>query len=248
MNDSSLLAPQAEMDALREQLRQARAEAAALRAELALQRQAGASPRASDLLEANQNLVLATLHAQEGADTARSDLDALTDASQHDNLTGTPNRALMKDRMVSAITLARRRGTRLAVLFVDIDNFKHFNDTRGHAAGDMVLKRVAACLGAAVRDSDTVSRHGGDEFLVLLSEVAGAAEAALVAKKMLAGLARSVTAPDATLPLGVSVGIALFPEDGADAATLINHADAAMYHAKQRGGSGFVFHTRTSTT
>src|SRR5690606_31609431 len=147
---------------------------------------------------------------------------------------GLPNRALMRDRIGHAIAMARRKGTRSAILFLDIDDIKHINDTLGHAAGDSVLRLLARRLEALVRESDTVSRHGGDEFLILLAEVSNAADAELMARKIRASLAnpRSIVGP--ALALSVSIGIAIYPDHGEDADTLICCADASMYRAKNR--------------
>jgi len=148
----------------------------------------------------------------------------------------------MLDRLDSGITLARRRSTRLALLFLDLDNFKDINDSRGHAVGDSVLRDTAACLSKAVRTSDTVSRQGGDEFLLLLVEIAAAADAAQVAAKILAGLNDRAGLGDAADRVTASVGIALYPDDATDAMSLIAMADGAMYRAKQAGGHRFAFH------
>ena len=174
-----------------------------------------------------------------------SSLDELTRHSQHDELTGAPNRALMLDRLESAIALAQRRATRVGVLFIDLDRFKQINDTHGHAVGDEVLQLVTRRLESAVRDSDTVSRHSGDEFVVLLAEVYSAHDAIPVAEKMLASLALPARIGQHDLTLSASIGIALYPEDGADAATLIQRADAAMYRAKGRGAGAYEFFAET---
>ena len=205
----------------------ARAELAGLRLQLEQVKRALANGQAAQLRDANQHLVLAALAAQELADLARNDLDTLMHESQRDLLTGIPNRALMQDRLQSAILLAQRRDTKLAVLFVDIDDFKGVNDTHGHAMGDAVLRCVARCLSDAVRHSDTVSRHGGDEFLILLAEVTAPEDAALVAAKVLAGLAAARGLGQPPIRLSASLGIAMYPQDGNDASTLIERADAA---------------------
>jgi GGDEF domain-containing protein len=163
-----------------------RAELATLRRNLADARRGSGAIKNVELQEANQQLVLAALQAETTAEIAVSDLGDLTRASQRDALTNTPNRVLMLDRLESAIVMARRHGARIAVLFLDVDRFKPINDTLGHAAGDEVLQIIARRLESVVRDSDTVSRHGGDEFLVLLSEVLQPSDAALVATKIIA--------------------------------------------------------------
>ena len=194
------------------------------------------------LLAANEQLVLAALHAEFLAETAISDLGTLARATQRDPLTDTPNRALMIDRMERALEMAARRQSHLAVLFVDIDRFKPINDRHGHQVGDEVLQEVARRLGTAVRSSDTVSRHGGDEFLVLLSEVSCAADVAQLCEKLLEAVARPCQVGALSLEVTVSLGVALYPEDGLDRLTLVGRADAAMYRAKRRGAGGYAFH------
>ena len=135
--------------------------------------------------------------------------------------------------------MAERGDMRLAVLFVDIDQFKKINDTHGHLIGDEVLQLVARRLEASVRTSDTVSRFGGDEYLVLLTEISQASDATLAAVKLLATIAAPSRVKDGTLRLSASIGIAVYPGDGLDTATLINRADEAMYRAKRQGGGGF---------
>ena len=217
-------------------------ELARTRQELAqTKRRGGGDLRAVQLVQANEQLVLAALDAQGSAETAASALSELKHTSQRDALTGTPNRALLMDRLETALALARRHGTCVAVLFLDINHFKQINDNMGHAVGDEVLKLVARRLESAVRDADTVSRYGGDEFLVLLSELAQSSDAALIAGKMLEAIAEpSPVGADQVLHLRASLGIAVFPEDGADAASLIRSADAAMYRAKRAGDGDFA--------
>jgi len=203
--------------------------------------------RAAQLVEANEQLVLAALQAETIAEAATGHLDELARTSQRDALTDTPNRALMLDRLENAIALARRHVTRLAVLFLDLDQFKQINDTLGHAAGDEVLRLVARRIESVVRASDTVSRHGGDEFLVLVAEVSRAADAGVIAAKILAVLTEPSRVGDHMLRLSASLGIATYPEDGEDAATLISRADAAMYRSKRRRRGGFEFHREEDT-
>ena len=162
--------------------------------------------------------------------------------AEHDALTDLPNRLLLNDRLARAIALARRYGRRLAVLFLDCDRFKHINDTLGHATGDQVLRSVARRLTTCVRESDTVSRHGGDEFLVLLSEVDQPEDAGLIAEKIVSSIGEPHQVAGHELALTASVGIALYPEDGQDAQSLIMRADTAMYHAKNTGRNRVGFY------
>jgi len=162
--------------------------------------------------------------------------------AEHDALTDLPNRLLLNDRLTRAIALARRYGRRLGVLFIDCDRFKHINDTLGHAIGDQVLRSVAKRLATCVRESDTVSRHGGDEFLVLLSELDQPEDAGHIADKIVASIGAPHHVSGHELMLTVSVGIALYPEDGQDAQSLVMRADTAMYHAKNSGRNRVGFH------
>ena len=154
--------------------------------------------------------------------------------AQHDVLTGLPNRMLLADRIDRAIAVARRHGTSLAVLFLDLDHFKRINDRLGHAAGDEVLQSVARRLVAAVRRSDTVSRHGGDEFVVLLSEVSCAEDATRSADNLLAAIAVRQCIEGRNLRVTASVGVSVYPSDGLDAAALLRKADSALLRAKTR--------------
>ena len=198
----------------------------------------------SALAEANEQLALAALHAESVAETAVTELGELARSGQRDPLTGLPNRLLMLDRLENAIATARRRETRIAVLFIDFDNFKSINDAFGHATGDEALKLAARRLQSAVRDSDTVSRHGGEEFLVLLPDISQAADAASIARKLLDALAAPARAGEHRLHLSASIGITIYPEDAEDAQTLISRADAAMYSSKRRSPGGFEFYAQ----
>ena len=167
--------------------------------------------------------------------------------AQHDFLTELPNRMLLNDRLTQAIAMAQRHRKPLAVLFLDVDHFKHINDSLGHAVGDQLLKSIAGRLVACVRSSDTVSRQGGDEFVVLLSEVTRAQDVASTADKILAALSRPHRIEDRDLRVTVSVGIGIYPDDGADAETLLKCADLALFQAKTRGRSNRQFFQRDGT-
>jgi diguanylate cyclase (GGDEF)-like protein/PAS domain S-box-containing protein len=161
----------------------------------------------------------------------------------HDPLTGLPNRALFLDRLEVALAQARRDGTTLAVLFLDLDNMKSINDTFGHATGDRVLTAVGERLARTIRAGDTVARVGGDEFLVLLSDN-DTVEAEAVARKILERISEPLTVDRDELYLTTSIGVALFPGDGRDAQTLIRHADGAMYRVKEAGGHDLELSSR----
>ncbi len=162
--------------------------------------------------------------------------------AEHDALTDLPNRLLLNDRLARSIALARRYARRLAVLFLDCDRFKHINDTLGHAIGDQVLRSIAKRLTTCVRESDTVSRHGGDEFLILLSELDHPEDAAAIAQKIVDSIAEPHHIAGHELLLTASVGIALYPEDGHDTQSLIMRADTAMYYAKNTGRNRVGFY------
>jgi diguanylate cyclase (GGDEF)-like protein/PAS domain S-box-containing protein len=155
--------------------------------------------------------------------------------AQHDTLTGLPNRLLLADRLDRSIAAARRNRTSLAVLFIDLNRFKRVNDSLGHAVGDRVLQSVARRLEGGVRESDTVCRLGGDEFVVLLPEVTCAADAAFSADKLLAAMAAPHQVAGQDLHVTASVGIAVYPADGADTESLLNEADFALLRAKAQG-------------
>lgn len=188
-------------------------------------------------------LSMAAEEAARIAEKAVRGLDELAKATQRDPLTDTPNRTLMIDRMETAMGMARRRESLLAVMFLDLDQFKRVNDTRGHACGDEVLKLVARRLESVVRDSDTVCRYGGDEFVVLLPEIAQPGDAGLIAEKILEALAEPHDLDGVDTGVRASIGISLFPEDGDQVPVLLKSADTAMYRAKKLPGSSFQFHS-----
>jgi diguanylate cyclase (GGDEF)-like protein len=159
----------------------------------------------------------------------------------HDTLTKLPNRLLLEDRVQQAVEECRRSGGHCAVLFVDLDRFKTLNDSLGHFAGDAVLRTVAERLRAAVREEDTVSRMGGDEFVILLRHVDRAQDAGDVARKIIEALSRPIVVDEHELRVGSSIGVSAFPEHGDSSARLIANADAAMYHVKKSGRSNVAF-------
>ncbi|WP_252272948.1 putative bifunctional diguanylate cyclase/phosphodiesterase [Pseudomonas subflava] len=164
-----------------------------------------------------------------------------THLAQHDALTNLPNRLLIRDRMEQAIGHARRDGCQVALLFLDLDNFKTINDSLGHAAGDELLQEVARRLHEALRDIDTVSRQGGDEFLVVLADVDDLAAVSSLAGQVQQRLAQPFALKGMQIVTSSSIGISLFPGDGEDFDTLLKHADMAMYQAKAAGRNAYCF-------
>ena len=154
----------------------------------------------------------------------------------HDSLTGLPNRRLLQDRLNQALYSARRRDGKVGAMLIDLDDFKQVNDSGGHRIGDAVLREAAQRLGSCVRKSDTVARHGGDEFVILVADCRTETDCQVVAEKVLRVLAQPFEAEGNSYRLGASLGIAVFPATGADGDTLLRNADAAMYQAKARNG------------
>jgi diguanylate cyclase (GGDEF)-like protein/PAS domain S-box-containing protein len=161
--------------------------------------------------------------------------------AQHDFPTELPNRMLLNDRLRQAIASAHRHGKLLALLFLDVDHFKNINDSMGHAIGDQLLRSIAERLVACVRSSDTVSRQGGDEFVILLSEVARAEDVAITVAKIFAAASRPHRIEQQELVVTVSMGIGVYPTDGTDAETLLKNADLALFRAKAHGRSNHQF-------
>src|SRR5271156_3374517 len=162
-------------------------------------------------------------------------------SAQHDFLTGLPNRMLLNDRVSQAIVLAHRHMKKVAVLFLDLDGFKHINDSLGHPIGDKLLQSIAKRLVDCGRSSDTVSRQGGDEFVVLLSEVEQSDDAAITARRMLQAVSEPHSIDQHDLHVTASIGLSIYPDDGLDAETLIKNADPAMYQAKENGPQSYQF-------
>ena len=164
--------------------------------------------------------------------------------AQHDSLTDLPNRILFNDRLSEAMALAGRYQRQLAVLFLDVDRFKHVNDSLGHDIGDRLLQSIAQRLLGCVRASDTVSRQGGDEFVILLSELTQAQDAIVSADKILETLRTPHRIDEYDVQVTASIGIVTYPDDGMDCETLLKHADFAMYHAKDSGRDNRQFFKR----
>jgi len=177
---------------------------------------------------------------------ARAQSEQMAHLAEHDSLTGLPNRLLFCDRVGQAISLARRHRGRAAVLFLDLDGFKQINDSLGHAAGDKLLQSVAKHLLACVRDPDTVSRFGGDEFAVLLQDVHRHQDAAATARRLLSELGEVDSVEGHQVRVTASIGISVYPDDGFDTETLIRNADNAMYRAKKNGCQSCEFYSSES--
>lgn len=159
--------------------------------------------------------------------------------AHHDPLTGLPNRRLLEDRIEQAMGMARRNGKQVAIQFVDLDRFKPINDRFGHQVGDLVLQAVAGRLRGLLREVDTVARVGGDEFVVVLADMSSASVARETAQKVLQALAQPYSIEGHELTVTPSIGVSLYPDDGADAESLISRADAAMYRAKESGRANY---------
>ena len=172
----------------------------------------------------------------------RDSFERIDILAHHDALTGLPNRLLARDRFSQALAHAQRHHSKAALLFLDLDNFKDVNDSLGHAAGDQLLCEVARRLLVAVRSTDTVSRHGGDEFLIIMSDQGDEQSVAATAVKIMEQLAVPFKGLGMELSATCSMGISVFPQDGSDFDTLLQHADMAMYHAKDAGRNTFSFY------
>ena len=174
---------------------------------------------------------------------ARTMARQMTHAAEHDALTGLPNRLLLNDRIGQAIAFAQRHENQVAVLFLDLDGFKHINDSLGHPTGDKLLQSLAERLVQCVRATDTVSRQGGDEFVVLISEINHPEDAISMSRRLLQVVAGANSIEMHDLHITASIGVSIYPDDGRDAETLIKNADTAMYHAKENGRQSFQFFT-----
>lgn len=191
----------------------------------------------TELKEAQQKLRLAMEEGERREEMVRF-------LAYHDALTGLPNRRLLDDRLRQAVFQAQRRNTKLAAMLVDLDDFKQVNDSAGHRAGDAVLREVAMRLGGCVRKADTIARHGGDEFVIVIADLQAETDCRTVAEKILRSLATEFQVDGAGYTLGASIGISIFPADAGDADVLLRNADAAMYRAKQLGKNHYRYYGR----
>lgn len=204
--------------------------------------------RAAHLLEANEQLVLAVIEAQDQAAAAAQALQEVSRSAHVAAMSARADGACLFERLTHGMALARRSGARLGLLFLSIDNFKEITDSRGNAVGDQVLALAARRLGGAVRASDVVSRHGASDFLILLTAVSGAPDAIAVAESLIAALALPGAVAGASLRLRSSVGISVFPDDGDDPDALVDRATAAMYRARRRGLGSFFYRGESPTS
>jgi diguanylate cyclase (GGDEF)-like protein len=180
--------------------------------------------------------VIERTHALEGAnEKLRQKELQLEYMARHDALTGLPNRTLLDDRIARALASASRRGDVCAILLADLDGFKTINDVHGHVVGDQLLAAAAARIKECVRDTDTVARYGGDEFVIVLEDLDTEYDAADVAEKIVSRMHRSFELEGCTVRINISVGVACFPRDGRTAEQLLDRADMAMYAAKASG-------------
>lgn len=174
---------------------------------------------------------------------ARAMAKKILHMAQHDVLTGLANRTLLTERLTRALGLAKRKQKKIGLLFIDIDNFKNINDSRGHAVGDRLLQIIARRLESVVRVTDTVCRQGGDEFVVLLTEIEHSEDAAHVADKMIAAFAAPQQIHEQPIAVTLSIGISLYPNDGSNVDALFQRADSAMYRAKMCGRNNYQFYS-----
>lgn len=173
----------------------------------------------------------------------REDHQNLRDLANLDALTKLPNRSVFNDRLMHAIHKARRNTKRLAIFFLDLDHFKHINDSLGHKAGDQLLCEVAKRLKACVREGDTVARLGGDEFTLILEDIQSVQYVAKIAEKVISSVSKSYILGTTEVNVSPSIGVSLYPADGRDVDVLVRNADAAMYHAKNTGRNNFQFYS-----
>ncbi len=202
----------------------------------------------TSLREANEQLVVASVNAQVMTEAVERIMVHLSHMAEHDLLTNLPNRALLADRLAQSILLAKRHGSKLALMFLDIDHFKRINDSMGHAIGDRLLQSVARRLQASVRTSDTVSRHGGDEFVVLLPDIGDEQSVTHFAGKLIKSVGEPHFISGQEIRVTLSIGISICPDDGDDADVLMRNADMAMYKAKRSGRNSYEMFTPDMNT
>jgi diguanylate cyclase (GGDEF)-like protein len=172
----------------------------------------------------------------------------LSHLANHDSLTDLPTRRLLEDRFEMAINGAIRSKQMAAVLFIDLDGFKQLNDSSGHDAGDIVLKNISKRLSSAIRREDTVSRFGGDEFVVIMTDVKAKEDVVTLARKIISQVNLPIKYYDTELVVGASIGISIYPENGESWMLLLKHADNALYNVKRTGKNNFMFYSQLAPT
>ena len=205
------------------------------------ERKAASSDQITTLQQSNAHLIISAFESHKQAERAEADKIQMEYVAHHDVLTGLPNRILLQDRLGQTIEMARRQGSQFAVLFMDLDRFKDINDAFGHAVGDQLLQSVALRLLSCVRQSDTISRQGGDEFVLVLRAIERAEDVRLTAQKILTALEQPHHIDDRDINICVSIGISIYPDDAQDVETLIKSADTAMFYAKENGRNNYKF-------
>ena len=245
LNDKDRSSAAEELAELHTQVDGARAELTQL--QKALVEMQDAHTQFAELREANEHLVVAAIRAHASADSATQELGKLSRHGHLDPLTNLPNRTVLLSRFNEACRDAKHQHSHMGLLFIDLDAFKQINDTLGHAIGDEILRLTASRLALAVRDIDTVSRYGGDEFLVLLANVS-ATETADIATKLITAVHAPCSIDGRELLVTASIGISMYPADGENAEVLIDRADAAMYRAKRQRLGSFSFHSDAPKT
>ena len=221
---------------LRQEAADASDEAARAKAELG-------AISAAQLREANERLVVAAVHAQAMTEAAEGSAAQMTYMAEHDFLTGLPNRSLLTAHLAQSIIFAQRHSKKVALMYMDLDHFKHINDSLGHAVGDQLLQAVAKRLLSCVRLTDTVCRQGGDEFVVLLAEIEAPHDAVLSAGKLIEAMLEPFHIGGHCLHITLSIGISIYPDDGTNIEKVLTNADIAMYYAKKNGRNKFQVFT-----
>jgi len=233
---------------LRQETADIRQEAADQREEAAIVKAAFDESTNAQLLKANERLIAATVRAQRMTKAAELATEQMSYMAEHDVLTGLPNRALLTDRLAQSIALAHRYEKKVALMYLDLDHFKHVNDSLGHAVGDQLLQSVATRLQTCLRLSDTVSRQGGDEFVVLLPGIDEVKDSVLTAEKIIEAMARPHEVSSNQLHVTFSIGISIYPDDARDVGTMLRNADTAMYQAKKTGRNHYhLYHPEMNT-
>jgi len=198
----------------------------------------------SDIVTNNRGEIIAKITTCEDISDRKRNEETIRNLAFYDSLTGLPNRSLFIDRMLQELAKAKRQRQMMAVIFIDLDRFKVINDTLGHATGDLLLQAVAKQLKESIREGDTVSRLGGDEFLLLFPDITQVKDVSVIAEKIVHKFSEAFMVNDKELYISASLGISIFPDNSDSAETLIKHADTAMYYAKQQGRNNYQFYSQ----